>query len=80
MPMTSAFQLRYSSDSARVENAGPSITIIVPPLCASAPEGFVASNRMALSCGQNGASNAMCATIPRPKNVEARIPFVRSMS
>ena len=44
MPMTSAPQRRYSSDSARVENAGPSMTTSVPPRCASTPAPRVAAS------------------------------------
>src|SRR6266851_2703984 len=78
MPMTSIFQLRYSSLSARVENCGPSMQRYVPPACTVAPAAKHAARKCWWSVGQTGSQKATWTTIPSPKKVRGRAT-VRSM-
>ena len=70
---------RYSSDSALVENSGPSITTQVPPECVVMPRPSAVLATRPLKSGQNGSANPTWATIPSPKKVLTRL-LVRSIS
>ena len=79
MPMTLAPQLRYSSDSARVENCGPSITTYVPPRTRRTPAWAPAASSAPPNRAHTGSAMGTWATQPVPKKVLARAK-VRSMN
>src|SRR5579864_3458434 len=77
MPITSMPQLRYRFDSAFVENCGPSMHRYVPPCFTLMRDPRHAASTTRAISAQTGSANAMCATTPSPKKVDARF-VVRS--